>query len=65
MLDNDNKVKWFQKHKLLMFFYALPALSIVELEISVRLLHVGSITLLKIFGENDTPILPYSVHSAS
>lgn len=37
--------------------------SLVKFEISVRLLHIGSVTLLKIFRKYNVAILPYSMHT--
>jgi hypothetical protein len=38
-------------------------ISLVELKVSVRLLHIGSVAFLEVLGENDIPVLAYCMHA--
>ena len=45
------------------YFVAHSASSLVESKFSVTLLHCFFVCLLEIFGENNVPVLPYSLHT--
>lgn len=55
---------WPRMQSVTTAFLTLMLYSLVEVELRLRLLHVGPVALLEVLLEDDIPILPDSMHAS-